>query len=108
MNNNNRAYQAALFNHENAGFVYVELLALSAGIGFYYFSLKVFLTAYLVSLFVVKFRYTRIIVLQSLNIGWSLFGFMTGVEHSSQVGIVSALIMYVIISRLHSVDNCWI
>ena len=108
MENNARAYQEALFNNEHAGLIYVELLALAAGIGFYFFSLKVFLGAFLATLFILKFRYTRIAVFYIFNVAWGFVGFMIGVEHSVHAGIILAIIIYVIISRMHRVDNSWI
>jgi hypothetical protein len=108
MNTEQRSYQNALFVHENAGFVYVEMLALSAGVGFYLLSFPAFLIAYLVSLFLVKFRLTRILILQSLNVAWGFVGFLIGSNQSDQVGLLCTFIMYVIIYRLHSVDNCWV
>ncbi len=103
-----RDYQNGLFVHENAGFVYIEMLFLSIGIGLYFFSIPVFLLSYFINLLLIKFRLTRFVVLQGLNISWSVVVFMIASQYSQHIAILSTLIMFVIISRIHSLDNCWI
>ncbi len=94
-------------NNASGGFVYIELLALSAAIGFYYFSFVVFLAAYLTTLLVMKFRYARTFVQHILNIVWGVFGFLIGVEHSMLAGILLALILSVVVYNIHRADNSW-